>query len=341
MKKLLLMIVICALCVSLTVMTGCGSKQETEEGDSGQMETAEETEAETEEEEYHEPNPYVDGMTLEEAESERNREKYGTMFIKSGDLFYPMVPVKDLCHSGVESKALSEEDSDHSVYIMKAEGEDLIHTLGADEQIVELDEENMYGAFESLSGQEGYTIDKTIKYKYTDEGEESLEVENERGEDAACEKIEEEVPDTRMLRAFAEEAFDEEKIEDSEEYRNVLKKLEYSDYNKSFLKMANWEFGMGWTNPIECILDLNKGQSVTIQSREEGDADIEVEECTADYKYFNLPDQFSEKDPARYPFEYTNTEYGYSILNTDSLPSGYCVCDQAKLFDGHTIFRIP
>lgn len=311
-KKLLFMIAICAVCVSLTVMTGCGSKQETD-GESGQTEAAEQAES-------HEPNPYIDGMTLEEAQGEL--ATYGSVFIKSGGLFYPMVKAKNLCPSGLY-------DGDHAVYLIKAKEENLVRTLENGDQIVEVYGEADDGAFELLSGRQGYTANTVLHFDSVN-GEHKLV--SSGSTESVCEKINGAEIDSGKLTDFAVNALDENS---EKQYNEYIKGKNPSEFDAGVIKMANWNlhsisgtFTGVVDSRIECILDLEKGETAALQWRQDGDAEAFSEQYTANYKYYNLPDQFeeavypAEDNTTEYELEYTPADDGYLILNTEDLPAG-------------------
>lgn len=296
------------LCLTIFMLAGCGGNNE--------KNNANEPEA------YTEPNPYKDGMTLEEAKE--STSEYGSMFIKNGDKFYPLVTADVLCNWGDQTghMTIGEYDYDRNIYTIDAEDENNINTLDQNSQLVEVIEENSDGYFEKLNGSKGYTISDHLIYKHRDVQYHRLAVDS--NDDADCEKINGQEFDLSNYKAFSDVNFDGTFGDFGRNFTN-LDINGITQLGKAKLAYINYGMYIFADNELGYIFDLEKNEEITIQTREEGSADIEKTTYKADLKYFNYPNDLLIDAPEITEFSYETTDDGYLILNSYELEPGYYV----------------
>ena len=90
----------------------------------------------------------------------------------------------------------------------------------------------------------------------------------------------------------------------------------------------------------DMIIDMKKGDEAELSYRADNSVDTEVATAFADYRYFNLPkDVNAVKSAEESDVTYTETDDGYSIINTDSLDAGIYIYEHGTVLN-NSVFRI-
>ena len=309
------------LCLTIFTLAGCGGNQGT--SDTNKPEA------------YTEPNPYKDGLTLEEAKESRN--EYGSMYIKKGDKFYPLVEAADYCNWGDGKMEIREEYREYqkNIYTIDVKNENNINILEPNDQLVEVYEKDEYGFFEKMKGSSGYTIKKHFEYKYGDNEDNYLS----SGFDL-LEKINGNKYDTSMQVSFSEKYFSDP---DSILYhtRSNYAEVDFSEVQHlGNAKLTYFDSFMLKGCDLGYMFDLNKNEEITLQTRYDGCADIENTTYKANLKYFNYPDDILSENLDITYYEYEATEDGYLILDSSNLTSGYYITHIDNYEPIHYIFKV-
>lgn len=291
-------------------------------------------------------DPYIDGLSLEEAKE----GDYGTMFIKDNLLYYPLIPSYDSDYiSGVtseEAKASEESGYDDSTALMQwykvsPEYADYdLPILTESTQLVEVFNEDG-GYMSKISDNRQYTLPCIISYSLESgyDGE-KMEADwsklfDDEMSGYTIKSIDGKEIENKELDRFALSSPQENCFEElTENERNYFNSFNWNSlYTENGLKPVDispgWDGGMSAT----FLFIKEKGESVSLKYRTDGDVNSHQEEINADVAIYNMPEDISHyKKPERYELAYEQTDEGYSIIKTDDLPAGAFATDSGFLF---------
>lgn len=325
MKKIKILLAAALIGVCTFGFMGCGDSSNQDNGYAG--DTAESEELYEEEEP---DDPYVDGMTLEEAREWAQTEC--SVFVLKDDLYYPLIP-----GFVIEPGRVICVSNDYTDYKLPV--------LTKDAKLVEVVEENEDLYCERLSGESGWTI--PCAFCCSEKGDESLEF---RQWTSSLSRNSE-IPDDVEVRSINGESLDYQKIEKALEqlYELYEKKEEENMYSKEWelgdttdweslyaeLKMKPYAIQFDYGSPkVSAFLDTTKGAEVELAYRSENSVNTETVSVNADYKYYNLPtNRTATKESPKYSNKYTQTEDGYSIIETGEFESGTYAIPYASILD--------
>ena len=327
MKKTLIVIalIVAMILSGAFIFTGCGSSTEDAIDDSEHEETSEDIE--------EEPDPYVDGMTLEEAKEWRGY----SVFIMKNDVFYPLLPASNVSgRVGLPNNEEFDEEKEEFVEygplvtIWPEYAGYKLPVLSKDANLVEVQKENESEGCTRLSGESGWAVPCFFNFEflYGQTGEEIFirKTENWTHDGLPCTEIPNDV-EVRSING---------KEADFGELKSVLKKIcdadHYTDEPLDIHLKTDWEklYENTEMKPVKtfndgatAIIDGTKDQEFEISYRKQDSVDTETAIVYADCRYFNLPAKLKDAKPVtHYKNKYSETENGYSIIDTESFEPG-------------------
>lgn len=346
------LIVIIFTATIVFTLVGCGSNDDEEYYD--------DSNDSWEEEEYS--DPYVDGMTLEEAKEWEDC----SVFIMDNDVFYPLLPAYwSGFYLGTSVNKNRSDDTAKLYYTSADYAEYRIPELSEGRKLVEVRQENESDIIYHMSGKAGWTVPYT--FSYVNKNFEAEWHEEEERNEYYQEIIgwdnhpypAEEIPSGAELRAIDGNDISFDKLNEvAKEVGNIddswcaidgtepkrPKIINNTDWTgiceESGLEpmYAGVESVSGFT--ADMIIDMKKGDEVDLSFRADNSVDTEDATVIADFRYFNLPKDVNAVKPAKgSDVTYTETDDGYSIINTDSLNAGIYIYEHGTVLN-NSVFRI-
>lgn len=330
------------------VFTGCGSSTEDVIEDSEHAESSEDIEDIEEE-----PDPFIDGMTLEEAKEWQG----GSVFIMNNDIFYPLLPASNMTSSvGVPKREEFDEEKQEFieygplVTVWPEYASYKLPVLSKDEDLVEVQKEDESDGCTRLTGESGWAVPCFFNFEYYYNSFDDKEyfprkTENWTHDGLPCTEI----PDDVEVRSINGKEIDFSRLE------NVLKEIcdanHFTEEDLDIHMNTDWEkvYENTAMKPVvngndtsTAILDGTKNQEFEISYREQDSVDTETAIVYADCRYFNLPAKLEDAKPVtHYENKYSETENGYSIIDTENFEPGiYIYGELSRYTDNVNIFKV-
>ena len=298
-------------------------------------------------------DPYIDGISLEEAKE----GDYGTIFIKDNLLYYPLIPSYDSGYiSGVTKEEENAKDANYSDDEKNMKwykvGEDYaqydLPVLTESLKLVEVQSE-YEGFFSTIIGKPVYSLPCTVSYRMS---ENVIDVEYDTEGNLVKKPewtIRTDDSDSYILSRINDKEVGDKRLDDlalnipktsssSLDEEGAIKHFQAFDWNP-----LNKKYGL---KPIRVDVDAlfddlsvdflfvkNLNESVRLNYREDRDVDSNDETFDANIAVYNMPEDIKTYvKPILYKYEYEQTDEGYSIIKTDKLPSGTYATNNGYIF---------